>query len=436
VAAGTPTAWPLESLPPAAAAGDCELSDAAWVGTSDVGLACLDDAGWHVFAGEGSGLLGDDVRDLAIGPDGRVWVVQLQGLSVTDGATWETYDPANWGSKVPESVAFGPDGSVWLVHHGGVSRFDGSTWTTWPLADIGVDGEREYPQSIAVAPDGTAWFAATSSLASFDGTAWTAYTLGDGLAKEYYFEDIAAGSGGVWAAHSGGVLGWNGKAWLTNGGDELTYAQTLTFDGEGDVWAGTWMRGASEFDDVGWRSYDRETSGLSSDNVTSLAVDDQGRVWAGTSYGLDVLANGAWTSYRMHDSGLPDDAVTAVAVSGSGPLLPMTAEKAPGSLSGVVLEGSAPLAGATVELCSETTTWASEGSTPCAGLPFSMQATTGPDGRFSFEGVPVGRYDVIINTSTGDWVSGAQTLGPLSARFAVQEGAATDVGSIDITADA
>jgi len=34
----------------------CDIASAAWVGSSDAGLACLDDAGWHAI-GEGSGLL-------------------------------------------------------------------------------------------------------------------------------------------------------------------------------------------------------------------------------------------------------------------------------------------------------------------------------------------------------------------------------------------
>jgi ligand-binding sensor domain-containing protein len=423
---------PGSSAVPAARALGCDIARAAWVGTADQGLACLDDAGWHTITGEGSGLLGDDVRDLAIGPDGRVWVVQLQGLSVTDGKAWETLPASDWGSTVAEALAVGPDGSLWLAHLGGVSRFDGTDWTTWPLAELGIVAEGEYAQAIAVSLEGTAWLATTSSLASFDGTAWTAYTLGDGLSEQYYFEDIAAGPAGVFAAHSDGVLGWDGSAWLSNGGDDLTYAQALAFAPDGSVWAGTWMRGASVFEDVGWRSYDRAGSGISSDDVTSLSVDDDGRVWAGTAYGLDVLADGAWANYHMHDSGLLDDVVTAVAVGGSGPVLPPTSEKAPGSLGGVLLEGGAPLAGTTVELCTETTTWASEGSTPCADLPFSMQATTGADGHFSFEAVPVGRYDVLVNASSGDWVSAVMALGALSERFAVQEGAATDIGSVDI----
>lgn len=419
--------------PPASSGAGCDIGSAAWVGSSDAGLACLDGSGWHVI-GEGSGLLGDDVRDVAVGPDGRVWVLQLNGLSVTDGATWETYESASQGFGVPVAIAFGPEGSVWLAHFRGVSRFDGSTWTTWPVADLGIEAT-QYPGSITVAPDGLVWVASSDALASFDGTAWTALTADAGLPVVSYIEDVVAGPEGLWVAHTGGVLGWNGSAWLTNGGDDLDYAQALALDDDGRTWAGTWRRGVSVFESIGWLNYDRERSGLSSDDVRSLAIDDQGRVWAGTAYGLDILEDGAWKAYNMHDSGLLDDTVTAVAVSGPGPSLPAPVERAPGSLSGIVLEGAAPLTGASAVLCTETTTWASEGSLPCADLPFSMQATTGPDGRFSFEGVPVGRYDVIIQASSGDWVSAVRTLGPLSDRFTVQEGAPTDVGSVDIAAD-
>jgi hypothetical protein len=52
--------------------------------------------------------------------------------------------------------------------------------------------------------------------------------------------------------------------------------------------------------------------------------------------------------------------------------------------------------------------------------------------RFSFEAVPVGRYDVLVHASSGDWVSTVMALGELSDRFAVEEGAATDLGSVDL----
>ena len=284
-----------------------------------------------------------------------------------------------------------------------------------------------------MAPDGVVWVAGSTSIASFDGTEWTIYESAHGLPVESpSITDITAGPGGVWVATGGGVLGWNGTAWMMNGGSALDWAQALAMDPEGRVWAGTWRAGASVFDRTGWLSHDRAGSGLSSDDVAALAVDGQGRIWAGTSYGLDVLEDGTWRTYHMHDSGLLDDAVTAVAISGPGPVLPTPAEKSPGSLAGIALEGGAPLAGATVELCSEDVGWAPEGSTPCVGQPFSLQATTEPDGRFLFEGVPVGRYDIAVPSSSGDWESAVRTLGPSALRFAVQEGAETDVGRIEI----
>ncbi len=420
------------SAPATALDIECDISKAAFIGTAGNGLACLDDSGWHALVGEGSGLLSDTIVDVAIGPDGRVWVVQPEGISVTDGTSWETFERSVWGGA-PVAVSFGPDGSAWVAYYGGVGHLDGSEWATWPAAELATGQWPDLLASIAVAPDDVVWVAGSTSIASFDGTEWTIYESGNGLPDESStFVDIAAGPGAVWVASGGGVLGWNGTAWMTNSGFDLGWAQALAMDPDGRVWAGTWRAGASVFDRTGWLSYDRATSGLSSDDVAALAVDGQGRVWAGTSYGLDILEDGTWKAYHMHDSGLLDNDVSAVAVSGPGPALPATVEKSPGSLSGVALEGGAPLAGVTVELCTEDVGWAPEGSTPCIGQPFSLQATTGPDGRFLFEGVPVGRYDIAVPSGSGDWESAVSTLGTSSPPFAVQEGIETDVGSIDI----
>jgi len=69
---------------------------------------------------------------------------------------------------------------------------------------------------------------------------------------------------------------------------------------------------------AGWTTYVTRNSGLPGDAVRSLAMDDEGRVWAGTQRGAACLEDGEWHVYNAANSGLIDDLVRAVAIGASG----------------------------------------------------------------------------------------------------------------------
>lgn len=438
VAAGTggvggPTAGDVGGgAPPAATSSRCESAEAAWVGTFGYGLGCVDGAGWHDYLEDVTPLPNNLISQIRIGPDERAWIVHSGGVSATNGRTWNTHESQVWGYGSPEAVAFDTDGGVWVAHFQGASHLAAEHWTTYEATQLGSGDTVDLVRGVAVAPDGVVWVVTSNSVASFDGTIWTVYEEGNGLDSNYYFEDIVAGPGGVWAAHSDGLLSWDGSEWLSYSSEDVSQAQTLAIDPEGNVWVGTWARGVSMFDGTGWIVYNRANSDLSSDNIRSLAVDGQGRIWAGTGYGLDVFDGDTWQAYHMHDSGLLDNEVYAVAVSGSGPTLPALVEKAPGSLSGAAVSGSQPVAGTTVELCTETIGFVVSGSSPCYDHPFSQQVTTGQDGGFSFADVPAGRYGLVIQGAAGDWIRLSDSVAVGDRKLLVEAGKETDLGEIDI----
>ena len=94
---------------------------------------------------------------------------------------------------------------------------------------------------------------------------------------------------------------------------------TLAVDGDGTLWAGTCGGGLSRFDGSTWISY-AKGHGLGDDWVTALAIRDS-EVWAGTwGGGISSLDDGHWQTYNTENSGLASDWVTALAVDGEGTL--------------------------------------------------------------------------------------------------------------------
>jgi ligand-binding sensor domain-containing protein len=77
--------------------------------------------------------------------------------------------------------------------------------------------------------------------------------------------------------------------------------------------------GVAKFDGVNWTVYNTSNSGLPSNNVTSIAIDAQGKQWIGTEYGGLAKFDGVnWTVYNTSNSGLPDNDVRAIAIDGQG----------------------------------------------------------------------------------------------------------------------
>lgn len=409
----------------------CNAAEAAWIGTFGFGLDCLDGAGWHLYS-EDNAPIGDQISDVVVCPENRVWMAHTYGVSVTDGQAWETFHD-DWGYGQPERVACDGAGGVWVAHYEGVSHYDGSQWTTYEAAQLGSGQNVKLVKDVAVGAGGTVWVATANSVASFDGAAWTVYETGKGFEQDQYFEALATDSEGrVWAAHLSGLWLFDGTNWVPHEGRHLSQAKSLAVDTQGRLWVGTASSGASVYDGQGWVTYDRENSGLSSNNVHALAVDAQGRIWLGTEWGLDVFDGQIWQVYHMHTSDLADNDVCALAVGGNGPALPELVEKPAGALSGKIVRGAEPVAGVALEACAEFIGPLFSGPSPCAGMALSAAAVTGEDGTFRFADLPAGRYGLAFQPDGENWARLTATFGVGDKKVAVLAGEETTLGEIDI----
>jgi ligand-binding sensor domain-containing protein len=81
----------------------------------------------------------------------------------------------------------------------------------------------------------------------------------------------------------------------------------------------TYSEGLAKFDGVNWTVYNTSNSGLPSNYIRALAIDEKGNIWIGTaSQGLVKFDGKNWTVYKRSNSGLPDNNVTAIAIDGRG----------------------------------------------------------------------------------------------------------------------
>lgn len=309
----------------------------------------------------------NDIRSLAFAPDGSLWAGTGGGVVRWDLATdaHVRYGTADGlASDDVTDLTFAPDGSLWAATRGGgVSHFDGTNWTTFTEMD-GLINDIVY--AVDTAPDGSVWVGTDSGAGHFDGAAWTSYTMADGLAGEVVWYVAVAPDGDAWfSTHAGGVsqydphqnawsthgaeqglplpnarfltIGPDGAPWLHVGYDhvyrfdgatwQLAYEAgggrwvcDIAFDADGSPWIATcggyhtYGAGLAHVDGAAW-TYVTAADGLIEDDISAVAVGEDGRIAAGTDRGISVYQAGRWRTLR---SGPALKQVTAIAVTPDG----------------------------------------------------------------------------------------------------------------------
>lgn len=81
---------------------------------------------------------------------------------------------------------------------------------------------------------------------------------------------------------------------------------------------GSYLQGQYEKEMLSWTYINTASSDLPSNAVRALAMDAEGRIWAGTELGAARFDNGTWSTYDPTNSALPHKLVRAIATEASG----------------------------------------------------------------------------------------------------------------------
>jgi sugar lactone lactonase YvrE len=263
-----------------------------WLGTVHGVVVCAPDGSQTIYSMANSGLVGELVEVIALDKQGRAWMGTIHGLSVLapDGS-WTTYTPANSGltNEVVEAIAFDEQGRAWIGTLYGLSvlSLDGS-WTTYTPENSGLISSNI--MALAVDQHSRVWVGTDSGLSvlSPDGT------------------------------------------WATpiNTGGEMVGKNVIDIDRHNQIWVGIYSNIGQDrlmvFSSDGSPTTINQFAG---EQVFTLAIDGQDRMWAGYNRGLIVLnPDGKWTKYATYNSGLAHYAVRKLAFDRQGRLWVVTPE--------------------------------------------------------------------------------------------------------------
>lgn len=256
------------------------------------------------------------VTEIFRGVDGKIWIGTSDGneiggyLSIEDGIV-ECFGMFNTPMPCDHVWALGQDHNLnmWISTCIGLVRTGPEGSQVYHNADIGIYDD--YQMSICAVGDGI-WYGGNDGVTRYQNGSWsvlTAEEAGMNLAGCKVIKTDAQNR--VWIGCTAGICCFdNGEfSQITDFGSIRDFA----FGANDDVWV---AHGAiSHYQNGTWTTYSSENSGLSQDNINTLALDQNQVLWAGTEhpqgrvYRFDGIM---WTYLDSSNSPLQDFQIKAL----------------------------------------------------------------------------------------------------------------------------
>lgn len=277
------------------------------------------------------------VNAAAVDQTGRPWFGGWPGVAILSGTQWITLTTANSGilNDDVRDIAFDHSGQPWFAHYGGVSFLSSTGWVTYTQADLGWGDASVNFTSVAVDQENRPWFTLWwgYGVAVLSGTHWITYTTqNSGLGNDYVYDVAVSPANVKWfAAYNMGVSRFDGTTWTnyTSADGVLIRTSHVAVEPNGRAWFSSWNGNVMVIDDRGTADKADDIiaiytpdDGLAHEQVNAIAVDSGGYKWFGTAgYGLSVLddrgtwskADDRWATFTTAD-GLASNSVSAIAI--------------------------------------------------------------------------------------------------------------------------
>lgn len=390
-----PEEKPVEAAKPVAALPAPGEAGPAYFAIDDKGVFMLD-GGTFTQVKKGPKKL---VKQMAIGGDGKPYMLTYDGIMVLDGATAKVVGKTSYkktGSV--DAFAVTPEGEIWTAGYKGVGHLVGKKWAVEEKTVLGDDVT--LLKGIAVDKDGRVWVASSNKLhfKDKDAAEWKDADLSKATERKPFFDGIAVDpAGALMASASSSVLKIEGPTAIS--AVELPSGVISSFgllgyapNGIGAIKTGVKTLARLE-PGGGTTSYDRGDD-FQGTRVVALSPDGQGRLWVGSDIGVSVIGPGDARATWLMGS-VPEIAgkVKGILVVGAGPDLPEVGEQKKASeVTGIILLDGAPLADAAIEICPEPSSLIK--TSPCEDSPIKFAGKTDAAGKFTFADVPLGAYGV------------------------------------------
>lgn len=301
--------------------------DTLWVGSSGGVIRYTISEDKYVVYDNKSGLLSNGIFYLQRFGD-ELWVGTYGGgLSVMNVKTgvWRGYNvPEGMGDAFIYGAMRTTSGDVWVATWSGANRIklgqmdDIDAWELHTVASTGGGLPNDWVYGLAEGKNGEIWMATEGGLARFQDGTWENWTHAKGLGAK---AEAVKGQGelnsdpGTQSRHHAQQKSEQGLGDVTTAYNP-NYVISIAVDNDGSVWAGTWGAGLSRFDGKEMKTF-TVADGLPSNHIFMLKRAPDGLLWIGTNRGLVRYDGKTFTTFTEQD-GLLGNNVFSMAFAENG----------------------------------------------------------------------------------------------------------------------
>ncbi len=253
---------------------------------------------WVPFTMQVSGFIGPGMRCVAVDSSGVVWFLSKARNSIIsfDGLTWKEHGT---GPEQARNIAVDGNNRIWVgTDYHGLWKYDGRNWTSYNPRD----GEMQSSSctTLAIDNDNSLWVSQDSFLGRFNGSHWHYPGI---ISNDRVLAITIDRNGTKWfgldtkgiVRYTGGIATeYNPFPFSSAIGANRTVAAAV--DSEGIVWFGKY-NGIVFFNGEQWQQFTQENSGLPSNFISKIIVDNNNRKWIASSEGVTRLDNRSTTPF-------------------------------------------------------------------------------------------------------------------------------------------
>jgi ligand-binding sensor domain-containing protein/signal transduction histidine kinase len=296
----------------------CDPQGAMWVGVTGVGIFCGRDGRFSAWKDPQMDSLLRDPHCLLVDQKGRIWIGAGDSFVLCkDGDQWRRFAiPRRFATHYISALAEGPDETVWAGSVGeGLFEFkDGKL----VVVNAGGGLSDNLIEALLVDQQGKLWVGTHGGLNLLCPNKVTVLSHNDGLDYGAVQGVAEIKSGIAWAVQPDGIYQWEGRTFrkllLSQLSAQEPSVNTLLAARDNTCWVAG-IHGLLHFKNPLAAEEDGAVPAMTNLNITALAEDSTGGIWAGTRDGaLWHLAAGKWLALSHCPRPHP---VTAV-VPGSG----------------------------------------------------------------------------------------------------------------------
>lgn len=268
-----------------------------WIGTEQGATGLVNGAtiGLHAY---NSVLPNASVTAVAVDANGDRYFGTYAGLAVLSSATADVFTSANIGLPDDRITALAVHGGdVWLgMENGDLTRLRAGVPTIWSATDRGLPTASAI-RALAVSPaTGMLWLGSEEGAQYYDNVAFHRLTMANSSLPGNDVHCIAAATDGyVWIGTTSGLLRTNlsnENVFTLGEGLPSSAVYAISLRHHREAWLGTGNGIARILNEAVQATYTPSNSNLSQFSIRAILAHDA--VYAGGSYGLDILEGGSF----------------------------------------------------------------------------------------------------------------------------------------------